>query len=252
MNNINKHLNNLWKVFSGGATVLAYQAYKERVEARTWLAEQKELIIKHNTDMESVKLKLEGVIDENVRNNLLSQQLELQESLEKITRLIERFTNRLEVLEKESVISNVVKEEFSYYEKEIGNLVSKSLTRSLEIKNYIESKDIKSNFLENNPLWDWIQEFNNYLSTLSLYELCFLINTLLSVFILTCLISILFSFYGDFLITKFKLEEKFPKLSGLIKLRVKLLHSSVLINSLLIIIALLFLFYINIHTLFLF
>lgn len=133
--------------------------------------------------------------------------------------------------------------------QEIGSQVKDCLNRTEDIRKYLENWNDKNKLFDDNPIRDWIHDFNNYLSTLSIFELCFLMNILMCTFIFSCLISILFSFYGSFLIDKFNLESKFPRLSGLIKLRVKLLHSSVLINSLLIVIALVFLLYLNIHTL---
>jgi hypothetical protein len=106
----------------------------------------------------------------------------------------------------------------------------------------------------NNPILNIYNDFKEYLSTLSVYELCILTNIFLMIFIFTCLITILFAFYGNYLIEKLSLEggarsKKYPKLSGIIKLRVKLQHYYILTNSLFIFIALVLMGYINIITL---
>jgi hypothetical protein len=75
------------------------------------------------------------------------------------------------------------------------------------------------------------------------------INISSSIFVLTCLVTILFSVYGNKLIDKLNLEQKYPKLASFIKLRVKLQHTYVFINTLLIIIALILMIIINFITL---
>ncbi|KAH8836184.1 LAGLIDADG endonuclease, partial (mitochondrion) [Drechmeria coniospora] len=89
----------------------------------------------------------------------------------------------------------------------------------------------------------------DYLSNLSIVEICLVINISSCIFILTCLITILFAIYGNILIDKLNLEEKYPKLASFIKLRVKLLHIYVFINTLLILIALVLMVIINFITL---
>ena len=74
-------------------------------------------------------------------------------------------------------------------------------------------------------------------------------NITTSIFILTCLISILFAIFGNFFIEKLSLEKRFPKLSGIIRLRAKLQHTYIFINSLLIIINLGVMVYFNYLTL---
>ena len=61
----------------------------------------------------------------------------------------------------------------------------------------------KKYFLEDNSIMDYINQFKEYLSNLSVCELCNLISIFLSVFIFTCLISIIFAFYGNYLLNKF-------------------------------------------------
>ena len=73
-------------------------------------------------------------------------------------------------------------------------------------------------------------------------------NITTSIFILTCLISILFAIFGNFFIEKLSLEKRFPKFSNIIKLRIKLQHYYVLINTLFIGLSLIFIIYINTMT----
>jgi hypothetical protein len=110
--------------------------------------------------------------------------------------------------------------------------------------------DNKKNFLMyNNPIFIVIKDFKEYLASLSAMELCLVINITSCVFILTCIVSILFAFSGNYLIDKFLLEQKLPKLSKIIQLRVKFQHYYVIINSVFIILAILSLIFVNIVTL---
>ena len=72
-----------------------------------------------------------------------------------------------------------------------------------------------------------------------------LMNITTIIFIFTCCISILFAISGKILIEKLSLEKRFPKLSILIKLRIKLQHYYILINTLFIGLSLIFIIYIN-------
>jgi len=69
-----------------------------------------------------------------------------------------------------------------------------------------------------NPIFNLITEYKEYLATLSTIETCLLINITTSIFILTCIISIFYSIFGNYFINKFSKEERLPKLSKIIKL----------------------------------
>jgi len=80
-------------------------------------------------------------------------------------------------------------------------------------------------------------------------EICLIINISSCVFILTCIISILFAISGNYLIDKFSLEKKLPKLSKIIQLRIKFQCYYVFINSVFIILAIFSLIIVNTITL---
>ena len=103
--------------------------------------------------------------------------------------------------------------------------------------------------MDNNSIYNLTMKFKEYLATLSTMELCLVINISSCVFILTCIISILFAISGNYLIDKFLLELKLPKLSKIIQLRVKLQRYYVFINSVFIILAILSLIFVNTITL---
>jgi len=131
--------------------------------------------------------------------------------------------------------------------KEINEVYSKANNKADEISDILNNT--KDNFMDNNPIFEIIKDFKEYLASLSIMEICLVVNIFSCVFIITCIISILFAVFGNYLIDRFSLVQKFPKLSRIIQLRVKLQRYYVIINSVLIILALLSLILVNAITL---
>jgi hypothetical protein len=236
MNNIKTNLNKLFKYIAVGGTFLAYQAcaygneiIKNRLQKQKTLTEVKDSV-------NEIIDKLNKIVDDNLKNKLLEQNKLLENDFKKIEDYINN-TNTYNYASAKPVLTNP-----NSLNNEIGEIISKITKYLLEI-------DINKNLFDNNPFLKIYNDFKEYLSTLSVYELCILTNIFLMIFIFTCLITILFAFYGNYLIEKLSLEQKYPKLSGIIKLRVKLQHYYILTNSLFIFIAIVLMGYINIITL---
>jgi len=87
------------------------------------------------------------------------------------------------------------------------------------------------------------------LATLSGIEICLIINITSCVFIFTCIITILLSISGNYLINKFSLKQKLPKLSKIIQLRIKFQNYYIFINYVFIILAIIPLIFVNTITL---
>ena len=96
-----------------------------------------------------------------------------------------------------------------------------------------------------NSIKDIIDKFSENLSHLSTKELGALTHLFSSVLILLCLLSIIGIVYSDYLITKFKLEEKFPKLAKILKIRKMFQQYYLFLNFTIIIITLLAIIFIN-------
>lgn len=64
--------------------------------------------------------------------------------------------------------------------------------------------------------------FYDYFSSLPLEQLIFLFNLLCIIFIISSIISILIVYYSNYLINKFRLETKYPKLAKFLYYRAKL------------------------------
>ena len=139
---------------------------------------------------------------------------------------------------------------YSKYKEEFHQAFSNVNDKASEVLDLLNQK--KNKFMaaeQDNPIIIAINEFKEYLASLSLMEICLIINISSCVFILTCIISIFFAISGNYLIDKFSLEQKLPKLSKIIQLRVNLQRYYVSINSVFIILTILSLIFVNTITL---
>jgi hypothetical protein len=120
---------------------------------------------------------------------------------------------------------------YNKYKEQIDSTINKANTKAKEIVDILDNT--KEKFMVDNPIFNLIKKYKKYLASLSAIELCLIINITSCVFIFTCIISILFALSGNYLIDKFSLEQKLPKLSKIIQLRVKFQHYYIFINSVL-------------------
>lgn len=97
---------------------------------------------------------------------------------------------------------------------------------NININNIIEDEDIKKSFF----LYGFLNKFEvlDVFSKLAISLLIF--NSL----IFSCVISIIFVFFGDYLLERFKIEVKYPKLAEIIKLRRKFQKYYLIFNILMI------------------
>ena len=109
--------------------------------------------------------------------------------------------------------------------------------------------NVKPKFLDDfsvlDNINDLINNFKDYVTTLNVEQLLSLINILSACFILLSLFDIFLINLGNELIDYFALEDKFPKLAKFIRLRKKITKYNNIINYLIIILALLFIIYVN-------
>lgn len=82
-----------------------------------------------------------------------------------------------------------------------------------------------------NEILNLISEYKVFLNSLSLVELCLIINISSSVVILTCTISIIYAVLGNYIIDKLSLEERMPSLSKIITLRLSFQRYYIILNS---------------------
>lgn len=233
-----------------GSSILSIHSWIEGInnkkELTTKISEIKEKI--DNID----KTVNQHTIDDSVKNKLVTEIKPLKDSLNEMNILHEKLETLITDQEVNSdsnlEVENKVLSQIEASSQEIGALIQKSTSKIAEIEKFLIENGWSNRLTGDNVLYNLIKEYKEFLSTLSVYQLCMIINLSLSIFILTCLISILFAFYGNFFINKLSLETKYPKLSGIIRLRMKFQHYYIITNSLLIIIALFVMGYVNICT----
>lgn len=111
------------------------------------------------------------------------------------------------------------------------------------MENYINSKN-NNNF--SNSFMTLFNNLYNIIESMSMHQKLAYLHISGSLFILTALFSIISIFYGDYLIKKFNLENKLPRLAKFIQLRRKFQQYYILLDVIISMIILLIIIYINI------
>ena len=111
---------------------------------------------------------------------------------------------------------NLIKEEKMLLETKAyhKNMIDKNLTEAKDISDI--DKYVKSSFL---PI-DF--DYREFLKNLEAAEVVLVGNLFLDSVIISSTINIISQLYGDFLIKRFDLENRYPKLAGLIRYRKKI------------------------------
>ena len=231
-------LKDSFKIFTGGATVITYYTFHKTLNddsLRTQLdsaTSQQEALRKEVSDNEMnelaneiIKVKLEalkGQLNPHIEN--------VQAIAEKIKGLNPEDTSSMKY----------------YVESLIKNINDSNLIIN-QIVDLFKPKGTGTNLVD--PLGSIIKLINNYtemISQLNITELGALTHILSSLFILLCLLTIMAIVYSNFLLTYFKIEEKYPKLGRFLKIKKMFQQYYLFINLTSIIITLLAIIYINI------
>jgi hypothetical protein len=178
---------------------------------------------------QAVSLTLFGLATYNTINNIQARRI--IEELEK-----ERMKNS-ELQSKYEGLANKKIEELESINENNRSLIE-------NIQNIVNSKggSSDSNSLIGN---NFIDSINQFFSTLNFEQTLAIFHISGSIFILISFYSILFIFFGDYLIKYFNLEEKYPKLANFIKIRRKLQNYYVLINIIIIVLILIVMIYVD-------
>lgn len=247
---MNQIFNQAWKFFAGGATVLAYGAWYDRIKTpKKSLVYKNEIHAQINAVQQQIselEEQLSSSIDEETINQVTEKIKELSFDLNNMKAIHNNYFSKFEKgnisADPESSLSL-----YNKYKEQIDNTFNKANTKANEIADNLNNT--KENFMDDNPIFNLITDYKEYLATLSTIEICLIINITSCVFIFTCFITILLSISGNYLINKFSLEQKIPKLSKIIQLRIKFQIYYVFINSVFIIIAIISLIFVNTITL---
>jgi hypothetical protein len=247
---MNKNFNQAWKYFAGGATIFGYLAFYERLKTTAKTLEFKNNL---NTQFDVVKTKISELkqelslsVDLETKTQLTNKINELTTNLKNMESIHKKYIKKFED-GTVSVDSEASSNLYNQYKTEFQEAFSKADKKVSDILDLLDKT--KNKFMEDNNIFNVINNFKEYLASLSLMEICLIINISSCVFIITCIISILFAISGNYLIDKFSLEQKLPKLSKVIQLRVKFQRYYVFINSVFIILAIFSLIVVNTITL---
>jgi hypothetical protein len=242
--NMKNSFSNLWKFVASGGTILAYQAWYDRMTNKSGAVDMKNYIKQIDTKIDNLTDKIDNCVDPAEKAKLLG---EINEGKANLQNLWDIHSNYIEKHKGLMENSDMSKSLFEEYKETFSAAFEKTLKQCDEFDKSISN--ISKKFMDDNLILQKISEFKDYLATLSSTEICLVMNISISVLILTCLASIIFSVYGNFLIEKLSLQSKYPKLSSIISLRVKLQHSYIIINTSFIVGALILMFFVNLITL---
>ena len=239
-----KNIKTIWSYIAGGATVLSYQALYDSIQANKSGVLMKEQLDRMEVSLSNLEKNVSASkVTPEIKVQALSHNNNIKNRLHDIQEIHGKIFNNPEVTSEEERLG-LFKEYWPIFEGKFKQMKESSSEIDKIFK--IEDSDF---FWDNNPIFNLIFEFKEFLSGLSTNEICLVANICSCFFMLSCFISIIFAVYGNFFIEKLSLEKRFPRLSGIIRLRAKLQHTYIFINSLLIIINLGVMVYFNYLTL---
>jgi hypothetical protein len=149
-----------------------------------------------------------------------------------------------EELNKERIKNNEIQSCLNKNNEQLESIKEQNNTILENIKELIDSstKDGSSNLISSN----YLDSLQHFFDSLSFEQTLAITNISGSIAILFSLFTITTIFYGEYFISYFKLEDKFPKIAKFIQIRRSFQKYSLLLNYLLIIIILIGIIYINI------
>jgi F-type H+-transporting ATPase subunit c len=181
----------------------------------------------------------------NLKDSNLSKSLGMQENFKECSWKMQKLgdiTGQIRVSEealKKETDSNkksLLENDLINYHKEQERLrlnINSILQKQEEINNALIKTNLEPNSTEDKIQKSSIIDFDfllgefEKLSVIEKMACCFVIS---GGAIFSCILSIILTIYGDYLLDKFKLEQRYPKLANIIKLRKKLHNYYLKIN----------------------
>lgn len=222
----NKNIKKLLELFGIGAGIITYQQYfneRKSKGLKEILNEKDEIIKNLNKANESYTNNISMLENEKIK--LLEKNTNMQDFIKiKMENFINVLNNTKDSInEEKNIIENLSKKEINdsniiEYQKIYADSILKNQTNLENIQKVInditdESKNL--NFISNYSLSD----FYKFLETLSIEKLGALTVLIFSGVILSGCINIISIYFGEYLIKKYKIDERFPKLAKFIQLR---------------------------------
>jgi hypothetical protein len=205
-----------------------------------------------------VKLQKELAAKDSLAKELLEKSLtnkellDMENSIEKIDKSVKslnKLSEKLNSIKSNSTVDNTTNENINNKVlEEINNTTSEHINNIIDgnsiLKNILEKK---LNFPSNSETKNFISnfDFHDLLSGMSTLELGAVVHLNGSLLILFSLMSIISIIFGDELLKYLKLEEKFPRLARFIEIRRKFRYYYLILNFLMIIFVLVVFLYLN-------
>jgi hypothetical protein len=243
MTNLIKNAGKAIGYLGGGLTLITFaQGIQSNNQNKTIIAKLNKRIEIQDNIISKYNDEIKKDID---YTKLTSKITDINEETEKAVRENEKLAEISQKLNNTNLDNPQIETfqtDFSHHNRNLENFISLSNKKLEELNKMLEdifrpsSKFFGDNFIEN---------FQNYLSSLPLEKIGALGHILISLAILFSLISIIFIFYGDSLIKYFNLENKYPKLAKFIQLRRQFQQYYFIFNITIIILSLLLIIYVN-------
>jgi hypothetical protein len=249
MFNIFKSIRASHAIAAGGATYIGYYSLwlqlKDRKNSQAFSVLENKL--NENLNVNAVlSRELDQMKTENAQMN--EEKLQIltffKDQMGETSRQIIEIKNKLEGLKASFKNSTSVNQDdvINTLEKLVEqiNVSNSTAKKALELWNNSFNK-----FLGQNSLNNLFDQFKELINQLNFEQLWALSHIFASVFLLLLVINIIIIIYSDFFINNLKIEERYPRLSRLLKIRRVTQQYSLIFNILIIIITLIATIFIN-------
>lgn len=215
---------------TGFMTYIALDGYRRSIIKEGKLRETDRLIQdtlnKYELAVEQIKEKESLIASDHIE--VVASLGRIKQDIDLINQDAYNLTNQISINNNQGIDTSA-----KVLNKSVNNLVNKLVDK------------INKRSGSNNNYLDNIYQFKDFFDSYTTTELGAMGHIFACFFILGCLFDIAITYWADYLIIHLKIEEKYPSLLKWIKLRRKFQHYYIGLNFLLIIIALLFIVYIN-------
>lgn len=157
---------------------------------------------------------------------------------------VEYYRNQLLEISKNR--NNYSSEQIAEYQRLWNEANQTKSISDMELKNAIDSVPIIRSDLSD-VFYQLIDNYKEFLTTINSEQKIIIINIIGFLMLFITLINIISVLFGDYLIDKFKLESKYPKLAKFIQLRKKINESYLKFNIILLFIFIIFAIIINLY-----
>lgn len=236
-------LTNASKYLSLPLAALTIDGYIETLKNKT-VIKKYETELNRNKELQDKVTSLyeDKVTGEGIKTQIIETATRRSESLD----LAKNEVKEIKQISADLKNSNLNEESRSNLIDKLDNQVDKFSDTLTEANNHLEKiikiitspKDGSSTNNYTNSIFEFIQWYrssiDDILSHLTLAQQGALTHITVSLVIFFCLLSLVFIYTGDWLIKKFKIEERYPRLAKLIRIRTNIQRISFLFNSLII------------------